>query len=90
MSRCKGCDAEIEWVKTTTGKRIPVDVAPVCVVVTSGGPLKVVLDSGNVVSARLCVEGDAEHEGTNVVEARTSHFATCRDADKFRSKATPA
>ncbi len=44
MSRCKGCDAEIDWVKNPrTGKAMPVDVRR----------LIVVTDAGDVVEGRL-------------------------------------
>ncbi len=29
MSRCEACNAKIKWVKTTNGKRMPLDVDPV-------------------------------------------------------------
>jgi len=29
MSRCKGCNAEIRWIKTIQGKNHPVDAKPV-------------------------------------------------------------
>lgn len=29
MSNCKSCGAEIKWMKTESGKNIPVDVPPV-------------------------------------------------------------
>ena len=29
MARCKGCGAEIFWIKTISGKSMPVDEKPV-------------------------------------------------------------
>lgn len=78
---CRGCGQPIEFVKTANGKRI---AKPLCVVVTPGGPLKVVLADGRVVSAREAVEGDGAIGTTDTVEARTSHFANCSKADSFR------
>lgn len=90
MATCQGCGKAIQFVVTPGGKKMPVNVEPIAVVVTKGGPLRVVLDDGSVVAARACVEGDAEHPGTNVVEARTSHFSDCPRAERFRAKGRTA
>lgn len=37
LARCRGCGAEIDWVETTKGKRMPVDVKPIVTVVTDTG-----------------------------------------------------
>ena len=33
MARCKGCGAEIDWIRTRTGKNMPVDPEPVFVII---------------------------------------------------------
>jgi len=36
MAECKGCGAEIEWIETTEGKRMPVNPEKVVVVTQDG------------------------------------------------------
>ena len=36
MPECKGCGAEIEWIETTEGKRIPVNLGKVVVLSQDG------------------------------------------------------
>jgi hypothetical protein len=79
------CGAAIEFVRTTTGKRMPVNAHPINVVLEKG-PLRVVLEDGRVVSAREPKPGELE----GVIAARTSHFATCSLASRFRAKGRTA
>ena len=68
MSTCKGCGAEVLWVKTPAGKSMPLDAAPVTLWVVEN-------DGGKLVSADVRARG---------VIARRSHFETCPKADEFR------
>jgi hypothetical protein len=74
VARCRSCQAEIEWVLTERGKRMPVDIAPV-----DNGNLRVIGqagDAGNIVPVVSYVEvGDGD---------RISHFATCPQSDGWR------
>ena len=36
MSKCKGCGAEIVWIKTTAGKAMPCDLNKMTIVTESG------------------------------------------------------
>ena len=65
MSRCRSCEAPIEWALTPKGARIPLDVG-----IRSDG--NIVVDDG---VARVVPAGEGD---------RVSHFATCRDAAKYR------
>ncbi|MBE0448775.1 MAG: hypothetical protein IBX64_11890 [Actinobacteria bacterium] len=38
--KCKGCGANIEWIVTGNGKRMPVDRAPYLTIVTDDGEVK--------------------------------------------------
>lgn len=76
MSRCKSCNAAIEWFTTTAGKSIPLDVEP-----TADGNL-VVTATGDV-QALGPLELLALPAGT---VRRTSHFATCPHADSWRGR----
>jgi hypothetical protein len=75
VARCRSCQAEIEWVLTERGKRMPVDIAPV-----DNGNLRVIGqagDAGNIVPVVSYVEvGDGD---------RISHFATCPQSDGWRA-----
>ena len=78
MSNCRSCGAEIRWAVTDNGKRIPLDAEP--------------RDDGNVhIYNRVAYVLDVN--GAAIVEHRrsgdslyVSHFATCKDAPKWRSK----
>lgn len=71
MARCKSCSAEILWVKTSRGKSMPIDAAPV--------------ENGNIVlDARhqtVVVHGTPQ-DGLN----HLSHFVTCPNAHEHRRK----
>lgn len=72
MSRCKCCGADIVWIKTRNGKKMPCDPIEMLYWEQEGGPEKIVTDNGDVVSARLYGEsGKATGIGLR------SHFATC-------------
>ena len=51
MSICKGCGAEISWIRTKNGKSMPVDEKPVPYY--EGSSAKIVLEDGTVVSGDL-------------------------------------
>jgi hypothetical protein len=70
MSRCRSCDAEILWVKTQSGKKMPVDKEPV--------PLPPGL-------FQLFAPANEEAYVRSAPALRTSHFATCPNADQHRS-----
>lgn len=81
MARCKGCGAEILWIKTAGGKSIPCDPALVRYKEAPGAKGKIVTAGGTVVSAELNVPAD---EATGI--GHISHWATCPVANKFRRK----
>lgn len=71
MSLCRSCQAEIRWVKTTTGKQMPVDLRPV--------------SDGNVAIVNGIAELVAPFTGGD--EPRyVSHFATCPHAREHRRR----
>ena len=79
MGICKGCGAEILWIRTKTGKTMPVDEKPVPYY--EGGSAKIVLEDGSVVKGSL--DGPEESfKGFGYI----SHFATCPKAGNFRRR----
>lgn len=80
MARCKGCGAEIDWIKTHTGKNMPVNPTPVFVAVDDGDDV-FVTDEGDVIHGRAMLTDDGSAE-----VAFVSHWATCPVAGQFRRK----
>ena len=79
MSKCKGCGAEIIWIKTEGGKSIPCNALKIVYRQARGGSLKIVTPNGEVVSGELAADPQTA-TGVGYV----SHFATCPMADAFR------
>jgi len=71
VAKCNSCEAEIEWAESaTTGKPVPLNVGA-----TPDGSLAVVNGKAHAYTLEdLALKRDR----------RTSHFATCPDADDWR------
>ena len=84
-SRCRGCGAEVIWIRTSMGKKMPVDPEPVWVLPETGGDSYVMPDGSLVTGRRI---GDAwdDDPDANVVECYISHFATCPEGGQFRNR----
>ena len=80
MARCRGCGAEIDWIRTRAGKNMPVDPEPVFVAVNDGSDV-FVTDEGEVIHGRKVPAND-DSAGVAFV----SHWATCPVAGQFRRK----
>lgn len=81
MATCKACGAEIVWIDTLAGKKIPCDTKLVAYWERKGAPGKVVTPNGEVLSADLMGEPD-KAPGIGYVP----HWATCPAADQFRRR----
>ena len=79
--RCRGCGAEIIFIRTVGGKTIPVNPEEVAYEQKAGGSLKIVTPNGEVFSA----EQPADPQKATGI-GYISHFATCPNADSFRKK----
>ena len=79
-SRCRGCGAEIAFIKTVKGKTMPVNPESVYFI-PAGGPNTYVLADGTVKRGR---EPGFSEKGTEI--GYISHFATCPEADSFRKR----
>jgi hypothetical protein len=75
---CRSCGAEIRWARTQAGKAIPLDAGT-----RFEGNL---VETGEYVDGTPVVRvvGKDEERGKKLLYK--SHFATCRDADKWRKK----
>ena len=79
--KCRGCGAEIAWIKTRSGKSMPCDPRLEPYWARKGAKGKILTPNGDVVSCDF--EGNLS-EATGV--GYVPHFATCPNADSFRRK----
>lgn len=82
MATCKGCGAEIIWIRTLAGKSIPCDPVQVPYWEKPKGRGKVVLRSGEVISCELA-NNQRGPDGVGFVP----HWSTCPRAEEFRKGA---
>ena len=71
MSSCRSCGAEIRFVLTTTGKRMPIDAEP--------------RPDGNLVLREGVVRPFVPHVSTDT-ERWVSHFSTCPQSRDWRRR----
>jgi hypothetical protein len=86
ISRCRGCGAEVIWIRTAANRRkTPVNAEPVWVLQQAGGDTFLQKDGGVVFGRKI---GDAwdDDPDANVIECYESHFATCPVGGKFRNR----
>lgn len=76
---CKSCDAQVIWAETTQGNRMPVNVA----YDTTDGNL-VLVHRGPGMPPLARVLSMAQRFGRTTL--RTSHFATCQQAKRWRRR----
>ena len=75
MSICKGCGAEIEWVRMKSGKAMPIDPEPVFV--TEGGNQVFITDEGDTITG-------TKSEANTGEAAFVPHWATCPAYKRFK------
>lgn len=81
-TKCRGCGADIFFIKTNHFKTVPVDAEPVWIRQETGGKAYFRKDGSTVIGY---IAGDADDDpDTNLIEAYRSHFATCPRAEEFR------
>ena len=73
MASCKSCGAPIEWAHwETSGKATPIDAAPAA--------------NGNLAVVNGKIHKYTAEDARLARDRRTSHFATCPDAQDWRSR----
>ena len=82
---CRGCGADIAFIKTTAGKSMPVDPMPISFV-QAGGPNTYVMADGSVQRGR---EPRWDEDQVVTMIGYRSHFATCPAADRFSGRKKP-
>lgn len=85
-SICRGCGAEVIWIRTVSGSRMPVDAEPVWVKIEAGGYTFVKQDGSIVFGRKVGDAYEEEDPDTNMIEAHESHFATCPVGGQFRNR----
>lgn len=79
-TKCRGCGAEIAFIKTVKGKTMPVNPESVYFI-PAGGPNTYVMITGEVERGR---EPTWEDKGKATQIGYISHFATCPERERFR------
>lgn len=82
MSRCRGCGAAIDWIRTPAGRSMPVDMEPVFII-EGDGPDRFITDEGEIVTGRRALP---EEERRDLTVAFVPHWKTCPNAADFRRK----
>ena len=77
-TQCRGCGADIAFIKTTKGKSMPVNPESTYFV-PAGGPNTYVMIDGSVKCGREAGQMDKE-----TMIGFISHFATCPAAKNFK------
>ena len=80
-SKCRGCGAEIVWIRTVLGKSMPCDPDPILYWQKEKAPGKIVTPNGEVRSCELQGEPDGA-TGIGYI----SHFSTCPKGASFKKK----
>lgn len=81
MATCSGCGAQIIWIQTQRGKKMPCDPKPVPYWAKEKAPGKVVTPAGALVSCEFT--GDlATATGVGYIP----HWATCPKSKAFKKR----
>lgn len=73
---CKGCGAQILWIRTAAGKSMPCD-PKVIFFTPGGGPETFVTSEGKTERGKRSRDGQIGY---------ISHFATCPQSQRFKQK----
>lgn len=84
MAICKGCGQQIDWVKTTGGRSMPVD--PEYIEIDPAGIPHdtIVTDAGEVMKGFRITEEGSLFQTENKIRGRMPHWATCLKSGSFR------
>ena len=81
MAKCRGCGAEIIWIKTDNGKSMPCDPEQVTYWAGKGLSQKIVTPNGEVLSCKL---NGYPQSATGI--GYIPHWATCPKALDFKKR----
>ena len=87
QTTCRGCGAEVRWIRMTGSRRkMPVDAEPVWILPEAGGDT-FVREDGTIIFGRRIGDAWDDDPDANVIECYESHFATCPVGGQFRNRA---
>lgn len=85
MANCSSCNAEIDWLKTESGKKIPVNPEMVLIELHTGKkPDTCIVTPGGKVIWGVGRPLDYDTSLGEFMVGYTSHFATCPAAARHR------
>ena len=82
-SVCRGCGKPVIWIRTTAGRKMPVDAEGVWIRLDPDGDSFVTAD-GNITFGKKI--GDAWEGEEKTALVFESHFATCPVGGQFRNR----
>lgn len=82
---CRGCGAEIEWIKTKNGASMPVNPGYVEIDIAGAKIMTIVTDEGKVESGSP-INRVTLFPPEMVAKGRISHFSTCPQASRYRKQ----
>lgn len=84
MSICKGCQAEIDWLRTPAGKMMPINPEPVFVIEGDGTDV-FYTDEGEQLRGRLARPEEVETKDARLKTPLgfVPHWKTCPNAADF-------
>jgi hypothetical protein len=83
IDQCGSCHQPIIWAKTTAGKAMPVDAEPPL----QGGTIVLDKRPDGTLLARVLTKTQLAGTSFGRKDLRTSHFARCPQADRWRARA---
>ena len=87
-SRCRGCGAEVIWMKTPMKRKIPVDAEPVWIIVGCPGRKTFIKkDGGFIFGLKVGDAFDDQDPEIELAECYESHVATGPVGAEFRNRA---
>jgi hypothetical protein len=92
MAKCKSCGAEINFIETVAGKKMPVDYTPVYYVPDGDGKDTIVTVRGETVKGRIVNDRDWSVGAIKDIVriGHTPHFASCTGVGGYgREKKSP-
>lgn len=79
MTRCKECNALIEFITTESGKKMPVNPEQIPLIPDGLSKMIGISADGKIIRGQLTMQGTP-----GAVLVQISHFSTCAAADKLR------
>lgn len=86
MPKCKACGAPIDFIKTVSGSKMPVNPRPLQFEPDDTSKEKLITSNGKMVHCRIVKGGPWDPRKVGF----RPHFATCPQAEELRRRKNPA